>query len=73
VHTANSCKKRKQIDLKIKDIFWLIRRNSKHSLENKILLYKTVTKPTWTYGEEIWGCASKSNILIIQRSQRYYV
>jgi hypothetical protein len=22
----------------------------------------------WTYGVEIWGCASKSNISIIQRS-----
>jgi hypothetical protein len=26
-------------------------------------------KPIWTYGEEICGCASKSNISIIQRSQ----
>jgi hypothetical protein len=62
-------KKRKQIDLKIKDMFWLIGRNSKRSLENKIVLYKTIIKPIWTYGVEIWGCASKSNISIIQRSQ----
>jgi hypothetical protein len=33
------------------------------SLENKILLYKTIIKPIWAYG------ASKSNISIIQRSQ----
>jgi hypothetical protein len=26
--------------------------NSKLSLENKILLYKTIIKPTWTYGVE---------------------
>jgi hypothetical protein len=39
------------------------------SLGNKILLYKTIIKPIWTYGAEIWGCASKSNISIIQRSQ----
>jgi hypothetical protein len=26
-------------------------------------------KPIWTYGAKIWGCASKSNISIIQRSQ----
>jgi hypothetical protein len=25
--------------------------------------------PIWTYGLELWGCASKSNISIIQRSQ----
>jgi hypothetical protein len=62
-------KKRKQIDLKIKDMYWLVGRNSKLSLENNILLYKTIIKTIWTYGVEIWGCASKSNISIIQRSQ----
>jgi ribosomal protein S17E len=50
-------------------MYWLIGRNSKLSLENKILLYKTIIKPIRTYGVEIWGCASKSNISIIQRSQ----
>jgi hypothetical protein len=42
-------KKRKQINLKIKDMYWLIGRNSKLSLENKILLYKTIIKPIWTF------------------------
>jgi hypothetical protein len=50
-------------------MYWLIGRNSKLSLENKILLYKTIIKPIGAYGAEIWGCASKSNISIIQRSQ----
>jgi hypothetical protein len=50
-------------------MYWLIGRNSKLSLENKILLYKAIIKPIGTYGLEIWGCASKSNISIIQRSQ----
>jgi hypothetical protein len=45
-------KKRKQI---IKDMYWLIGRNSKLLLENKILLYKTIIKPIWIYGTEIWG------------------
>ncbi|PNF43750.1 hypothetical protein B7P43_G13710, partial [Cryptotermes secundus] len=36
---------------------------------NKVLLYKTIIKPIWAYGIELWGCASKSNISIIQRSQ----
>jgi hypothetical protein len=39
------------------------------SLENKLLLYKAVIKPIWTYGIELWGCASISNAAIIQRSQ----
>jgi hypothetical protein len=60
--------KRKQIELKIKDMYWLIGRNSKLSLENKILLYKTIIKPIWTCGAEIWGCASKSNNFIIKKS-----
>jgi hypothetical protein len=38
-------------------------------LANKLLIYKTIIKPIWTYGIELWGCASKSNVAIIQRSQ----
>ncbi|PNF15239.1 hypothetical protein B7P43_G12671 [Cryptotermes secundus] len=45
------------------------RRRSRLSLENKIIIYKTVIIPIWTYGIELWGCASKSNTNIIQRSQ----
>jgi hypothetical protein len=36
-------------------MYWLIGRNSKLSLENKMLLHKTVIKPIWSYGVEIWG------------------
>jgi hypothetical protein len=36
-------------------MYWLIGRNSKLSLENKVLLYKTIIKPIWTYGAEILG------------------
>jgi hypothetical protein len=38
-------------------------------MENKLLAYKAVIKPIWTYGIELWGCASKSNITIMQRAQ----
>jgi hypothetical protein len=62
-------KKRKQIHLKTKELNWLIGRRSNLSLDNKVLLYKTIIKPIWVYGIEFWGCTSKSNILIIQRSQ----
>lgn len=62
-------KKRKQIDIKLKELYWLIGRRSKMSLENKILIYKAIIIPVWTYGIELWGCASKSNINIIQRAQ----
>jgi hypothetical protein len=33
------------------------------------LLYKTIIKPIWTYGIELWGCTSKSHIAKMQRSQ----
>jgi hypothetical protein len=62
-------KKRKEKDLKTKKLSWLIRRRSNLSLENKFVLYKTIIKPISFYGIELWSCASKSNISIIQRSQ----
>jgi len=48
---------------------WLTGKHSHLSLENKLLIYKTVLKPVWTYGIELWGCATKSNIAVIQRYQ----
>jgi len=48
-------------------MYWIIRRKSKLSLENKLLLYKTILKPIWTYGIPLWGTASNSNIEILQR------
>jgi len=61
--------KRKQLYLKTREMYWLIVNHSPLSLENKLLIYKTVLKPVWTYGIELWGCASKSNIALIQRYQ----
>jgi len=45
------------------------RKKSHLAIENKLLIYKAVIKPIWRYGIELWGCASKSNIVIMQRSQ----
>jgi len=33
------------------------------------LLYNSILKPIWTYGSQLWGNASNSNIDIIQRAQ----
>jgi hypothetical protein len=41
-------KKRKQINLKIKYINWLIRRKSHLSIENKVLIYKAIIKHIWS-------------------------
>jgi hypothetical protein len=61
-------KTRKQMDFRYKELYWLLGRSSPLSINNK-LLYKTVIAPIWTYGLELWGCASKSNIAIFQRFQ----
>ena len=52
-------RKRKQIDLKTKEIIWLLVKKSHLSTENKLLNYKAVIKPIWSYGIELWGCTSQ--------------
>ena len=58
--------KRNQLEHKTREISWLIVKHSPLSLENKLPIYKRVLKPVWTYGIELWGCATKSNIAVIQ-------
>jgi hypothetical protein len=50
-------------------MYWIIGRKSKLTLENKLLMYKTILKPIWTYGIPLWGTASTSNIEVLQRFQ----
>lgn len=61
--------KRKQLGLKLRQMHWLIGRGSELSLESKLLIYKVILKPIWTYGIQLWGTASVSNIEILQRFQ----
>jgi hypothetical protein len=61
--------KRKQLQHKTRDLNWLIGKTSPLTLENRILIYKTVLKPIWIYGIELWGCVSKTNIAVVQRYQ----
>jgi len=57
------------LNLKARELFWILGRHSPLSLLNKTLIYKVILKPVLTYGIELWGCASSSNIEIIQRYQ----
>jgi hypothetical protein len=50
-------------------LYWLIGRRSQLSLYNKVLVYKAILKPIWSYGIQLWGSASKSNIEILERFQ----
>lgn len=61
--------KRKQLGLKFSQLYWLTGRKSQLKIENKLLLYKTIVKPIWSYGIQLWGTASISNIEILQRFQ----
>jgi len=47
---AHVKKKREQLGLKCKQMFWLVGRRSSLSIHNKMMLYKQILKPVWTYG-----------------------
>jgi hypothetical protein len=61
--------KRKHLDLQLRKLYWILGRKSQLSLENKLLMYKAILKPIWTYGVQLWGTASNSNIDILERFQ----
>jgi hypothetical protein len=42
--------KNQQLNIKTKQMNWLIGRNSQLSLENKLTIYKVILNPIWTYG-----------------------
>jgi hypothetical protein len=50
-------------------MYWLLGRKSELSTNNKLLLYKAIFKPIWTYGIQLWGTASTSNIEILEGFQ----
>lgn len=61
--------KRKQLDLKLRSMYWLIGRHSQMTTQSKLTIYKAILKPIWTYGIQLWGTASNSNIEILERFQ----
>jgi hypothetical protein len=58
-----------ELNIKFRKMYWLLGRNSELSVNNKLILYKQVICPVWSYGIQLWGCASDSNIQVIQRYQ----
>lgn len=66
---AHIKKKREELDLKLSKLYYPIGRNSSLSIHNKLLVYKQILKPVWTYGIQFWGCASETYIGTIQRLQ----
>jgi hypothetical protein len=62
-------KKHDELNTKFRKMYWLLERNSELSIYNKLILYKQVLRPVWSYVSSFGGCASDSNIQVIQRFQ----
>jgi hypothetical protein len=62
-------KKTEELNIKYRKVKWLLGKTSQLSIQNKIMVYNQIIKPVWTYGIQLWGCASKTNIQIIQQFQ----
>jgi hypothetical protein len=50
-------------------MYWLLGRKSKISINNKLLIYKAILKLIWTYGIQLWGTTTNSNIKILEHFQ----
>jgi hypothetical protein len=61
--------KRKQLGISLTKMYWLLGRKSNLSISNKLLIYKALLKPIWTYGIQLWGTTSNSNMAILERFQ----
>lgn len=62
-------KKRQELNTRFGQLRRLLNRNSSLSTYNKLTIYKSLLKPIWTYGIELWGSAKPSNIRRIQTFQ----
>jgi hypothetical protein len=58
-----------ELNIRFREVYWILNRKSKTSIYNKMLIYNQILKPIWMYGIQLWGCASKCHILTIQRFQ----
>jgi hypothetical protein len=61
--------RRKKLGITLTKMCWLLGREPKLSTRNKHILYEAKLKPIWTYGIQLWGAASTSNIEILERFQ----
>jgi hypothetical protein len=61
--------KRLTLDNRFKQLYRLLSRRSKLPIASKLIIYKYLLRPIWTYGGYIYGCAKPSTIAKIQRFQ----
>jgi hypothetical protein len=58
--------KQKELGITLTRMYWLLGCKTKLSTNSKLLLYKAILKPIWTYRIQLWGMASASNIEILE-------
>uniref|UniRef100_A0A2S2PXS8 Putative RNA-directed DNA polymerase n=1 Tax=Sipha flava TaxID=143950 RepID=A0A2S2PXS8_9HEMI len=61
--------KKLAINLRTRMLQILLNNQTKTSLHSKLIIYKSLIKPMWTYGIELWGAAKISNTNKIQTVQ----
>jgi len=61
--------KRLALNARLRILKTLITKNKHTPLNTKLLIYKSLFKPMWTYGLQLWGNAKKSNTNKIQTFQ----
>ena len=61
--------KRLVLNQRLKILYRLLCPRSPLSLRLKLLLYKSLLRPIWTYGIQLFGAAKKSNLSVLQRFQ----
>jgi hypothetical protein len=61
--------KRRRLEHKLQNLYWLMNRKSKLSVADKSTTYKAILKPIWPFGVELWGCSEPSNAKILQTYQ----
>lgn len=61
--------KRKMLETRRKQLFTLLSRRSRLPVHSKLLLYKSLLRPVWTYGCQVFGSAKPSVIMKLQRFQ----
>jgi hypothetical protein len=63
--------KRKALNSRLHLLRPLLR--SKINIDTKLLIYKSLLRPLWTYGIQLWGAAKLSNTRSIQVFQSIYL
>ncbi|KAL4111987.1 hypothetical protein QTP88_015840 [Uroleucon formosanum] len=61
--------KRLALNARLRRLGPLLSNNKQSKLKVKVLMYKTLLKPMWTYGLQLWGTAKVSNTNKIQQFQ----